>query len=182
MKSKNDSRDVKIIIISIFIVLLMFLTSVLAINNNKDLSKDVIITHLNEEYSGKIKVVATDIKTIKVLEDDDVVYYVGVRFEVFNNSNITFGIRSTQISHYVDDVAQSRMNFASKYFDENHENLFAGDLAPGKKTMGYEVAQVQTNSKTVEFVFDNPDYGATIRFVFNIPSATELVSSSQFNS
>lgn len=146
--------------------------SIIAISTNKNSYKTIIITDLNEKYSGRIDIVATDIKKIRVLEDNEEIYYVGVRFEVYNNSNLTFGVRSTQISIYVDDVSLYSMDFAEKYFDKDDENLFAGDLAP-EKTMGYEVAKVQTDSKTVEFVFDDPDYGDTIKFVFDVPKEAE---------
>lgn len=180
-KMRKGTRDIKIIIISIFIILLLFIVTIIMFNDSKNSSKTIIITELNEEYNGKINVVATDIKTIKVLDGNKEIYYVGARFEVYNNSNITFDVRSTQISTYVDDVSLYSIDFAEKYFDKNNENLFAGNLAPGKKTMGYEVAEVQSDSKTVEFIFDNPDYGDVIKFVFDIPKVTESINSYSLN-
>lgn len=177
MENRKSLRDVLIIIATTFIVLLILIATIIAISANKNSYKTIIITDLNEKYSGKIDIVATDIKKIKVLEDDEEIYYVGVRFEVYNNSNLTFGVRSTQISVYVDDVSLYSIDFAEKYFDKDDENLFAGDLAPGKKTMGYEVAKVQTDSKTVEFVFDDPDYGDIIKFVFDVPKEVENYAS-----
>ena len=76
--------------------------------------------------------------------------YVGVKFEIENVSDEDQSISSMMMfSAYVDDVVCDYSISAMMAFDENG-NTLDGDLAPGKKMIGYYAVEVPMEWENLE--------------------------------
>ncbi|MBQ2746424.1 MAG: DUF4352 domain-containing protein [Clostridia bacterium] len=178
--NENDRQDtikyiimLSIILLAIFIIVLVFIFSfLLPTRNVKNLEP---ITKLNETYVGDLIITATDIKAINSPTDQDSIF-IGVRFEVENNSSISYSLYTRTLSAYVDDVATDTITgVCEAYIDKKNEELFAVNMDPGKKTMGYIFVKTNKNSKKLEFIFDEPTLSGDskkISFIFDIPPVT----------
>lgn len=173
--SKHIAIIITLLIISfIFAVVIMALLPISENSNHSDNHKNTTITELNETYTGKLLITATDIKTIvNPYDEENNETIVGVRFEVTNNSDVLYGSFNS-IKSYVDDVAVD--TGSSSLLDGGAENLYKSNIDPGKKVMGYATAIANKNSKKVEFIFDEPTLrgdSKKISFVFDIPPIEE---------
>lgn len=178
-KKRTLSGKQIILILSPVFVILMAITILFLlptpnpIPNVKNLEP---ITKLNETYVGDLIITATDIKAINSPTDQDSIF-IGVRFEVENNSSISYSLYTRTLSAYVDDVATDTITgVCEAYIDKKNEELFAVNMDPEKKTMGYIFVKTNKNSKKLEFIFDEPTLSGDskkISFIFDIPPVEE---------
>lgn len=167
-KNHRNSIIIGVIITIFFACVVLFL---IKYGNNISF-KGTTITELNKTYNGDLIITATDIKAINSPTDQDSIF-IGVRFEVENNSSISYSLYTRTLSAYVDDVATDTITgVCEAYIDKKNEELFAVNMDPGKKTMGYIFVKTNKNSKKLEFIFDEPTLSGDskkISFIFDIP-------------
>lgn len=165
-KKKMNRVYIALFLSFIFIMLCAFIPQIVShIRNSKG---PIVITALNEEYQGKLDIKATNIKAIE-LSDKPGTVIVGVRFEIANNSNKERNF-SYDLDAYVDDIKADAGY--ERLFNNNNEYLVHGEIAPGKKMVGYATAIATKDSQKVEFIFENiGGYGTgqQVIFEFDIP-------------
>ena len=128
--------------------------------------KPTVITELNQPYENDgVRITATDIKSINSPDSDSQII-VGIKWKFENISNGDRYVNHTQATAYVDDVAVSEeLNQISP-----EESIEVGNLAPGKRTVGYYCVKAPKDAKQIELNYKD-DYGfkVNVTFVFDIP-------------
>lgn len=115
-----------------------------------------------------LKFTATELKEsqgTKLTEPDAGKTFVGVKFEVENISNESQNVSSVLLfSVYADDVKCEYSIKAQLSFDEG---TLDGEIAPGKKAIGWYAVEVPENWEKLEFDI-SPEFFSTssARFVF----------------
>lgn len=168
-EQNSSDKKVATMIIPIIVSFMFAVICLLFLSTGKlNFGNSRTITELNETYTGKLIITATDIKVIENPNDNNTTI-VGVRFEVTNNSNEYYS-SVYGIDTYVDDVMVG--DYHSHLFNKGNEELYYSGISKGKKVMGYVTAEAYKDSKKVEIVFEEPSlYGNAkkISFVLDIP-------------
>ena len=110
-----------------------------------------------------LKITATEIETnagnpyfIK-----EGIVFVGVKFEVINTSDSNQYFSTSLVEAYCDDVKTSYT------FSSDFDMFESGDIAPGKKRVGYYPMEVPSDWEKIEiFIKEDILSSATVTFVF----------------
>ena len=164
---KSQRNGVIIMSVICFVVILVFLIPKMLNGFQKD---PTVISDLNQPYEHNgLRITATDIKSINVLDSDNQIY-IGVKWEFENISNDDRYVNHTEATAYVDDVAVSEeLNWISP-----EENIEMGKLAPGKRTVGYYCVKAPKDAKQIELNYKDDTFSkVNVTFVFDIPPVEE---------